>query len=83
MWMIIIMQKTNLVVSGVEVSAFFHECSTQSHHLCSLERLRYTFILFEELIVYDAKLYTSNMLKFVHMEPLVLLLWFVEVSQAL
>jgi len=58
MWSSIIMQENNFVMPGV--GAFFLECSTQSHQLCSIESPSNDLVRFEQLIIHNTKLIPPN-----------------------
>jgi len=57
---VIEMQENNFVMPGVVVGAFFLECSTQSHQLCSIESPSNDLVRFEQLIIHDTKLISPN-----------------------
>ena len=55
------MQENNFVMPEVIVGAFFLECSAQSQsQLCSVESPSNGFVRFEQLIIHDTKLISSN-----------------------
>ena len=51
----------NFVMPGVIVGAFFLECSTQSHQLCSVESPSNGLVRFEQLIIHQADHQIHNM----------------------
>ena len=51
---------------GVVVGAFFLECSSQSHQLCSVESSNNGLVRFEQLIIHDTKLIAPNTRVFFH-----------------